>query len=98
MSDFGHTSYDICVWYTYQDLLSEDQSNFIGKPGIVHLIKEDLSCNIMFTNWTLDNKPCKRGRGGYCSRTRSKSPTLEPGGGFFVRPRSPLVSKLLTVL
>ena len=36
--------------------------NIIGKPGIVHLIQEDVYYNIMFTSWTADY-PCS---GGYC--------------------------------
>jgi hypothetical protein len=35
----------------------------IGKPGVVHLIQEDVYYNIVFTNWTNDYGACP---GGYC--------------------------------
>jgi hypothetical protein len=70
-------SLQFCEWNTC--FSHYDTDTMLYKPGVVHLVEEDLYYNIMFTNWTKD--PYDGGPDGLQNY----------GGGFqYVRDESPI--------
>jgi hypothetical protein len=72
----------------YYDFAQSNPSSIIGKPGVLHLINEDVYYNIMFTSWTQNEGDDYFYSGDY--KYGQPQTDLPVGGGFqYIRDETP---------